>query len=646
MPKISGLTAGATATGAEKIPAVQGGVTVRLTPAQLTNVVRPEDYGALGDGSTDDYAAFAAALAALYAADGGTLKLAKKRYRINTAIVLTNDGTHTGSTPSRQPAIQIIGEGSWASGQGGTVEGCTILDIRSSDVLGHIQSYGLGLLVLEDFHLTDGGNSGGNPFIFHTATTLKANRISVIGSSNVGSATCNQDAIISGGTGTDYTTVANGPFQGYGTIIRDCYFDRIRRGWYARTYCNGCVFSGNTFWNASGTNLASGAAVEILGDASNNSVGNHIDIPILEIGSYVYGVKLTKSSWNYIKVAPFDDTVTTLNAVHLTDSNSGFNTIVGNHALSGSKAFFSQATGNTSNIWLNNDSGTFSFFPNLDATVLKAGSVTAYSRTGGMLLSQPSTAGSESDAMLRVLRSAAEASDPAGTIWSLVQGGTLSWGGSLAGNITNAAAAGVSYTANGRSIVANGSGGAMTINSGTGGSFLTQQHFGVKYNTHAGTLYAQIGGGFEGIKFGAALDVGVARNAADIIEINSGTLGALRDLTLRALTATSLTASTGITTAGLTGTVQSLSGAGALNITTLTTAWTTTGAGNAGTLADGAVGQFKHIVHVVDGGSGVLTPANLANGTTITFTNVGEAAMLQFLGTEWHVMSLYGAVLA
>lgn len=96
----------------------------------------------------------------------------------------------------------------------------------------------------------------------------------------------------------------------------------------------------------------------------------------------------------------------------------------------------------------------------------------------------------------------------------------------------------------------------------------------------------------------------------------------------------------------LAGSIQSLSGAGAVNLTTWTTAFTSTGAGNALTLADGAVGQIKYIVHVADGGSGVLTPTNLFNGTTITFTNLGDSCVLQFIGTEWHVISLNGAALA
>ena len=81
---------------------------------------------------------------------------------------------------------------------------------------------------------------------------------------------------------------------------------------------------------------------------------------------------------------------------------------------------------------------------------------------------------------------------------------------------------------------------------------------------------------------------------------------------------------------------QNLSGAGAVNVTAFYTAYTSSGAAQALSLADGVVrGQLKLICHVVDGGSGVLTPTNLLGGTTITFTTVGESALLEFNGVRW-----------
>ena len=97
------------------------------------------------------------------------------------------------------------------------------------------------------------------------------------------------------------------------------------------------------------------------------------------------------------------------------------------------------------------------------------------------------------------------------------------------------------------------------------------------------------------------------------------------------------------------GSIQSLSGPGAVNITTGTTAFTSTGAGNALTLADGVAGQFKTIIYVAEAGgadTGVLTPTNFGNGTTITFTNVGDSVVLQFIGTDWWLVSINGATVA
>jgi hypothetical protein len=76
---------------------------------------------------------------------------------------------------------------------------------------------------------------------------------------------------------------------------------------------------------------------------------------------------------------------------------------------------------------------------------------------------------------------------------------------------------------------------------------------------------------------------------------------------------------------GASGTVQALSGPGAVNITSLATAFTSTAAGNALTLADGAQGQLKTIVYVAEaagGDTGVLTPANLGSGTTVTLLEI------------------------
>jgi hypothetical protein len=106
---------------------------------------------------------------------------------------------------------------------------------------------------------------------------------------------------------------------------------------------------------------------------------------------------------------------------------------------------------------------------------------------------------------------------------------------------------------------------------------------------------------------------------------------------------------TSVATGPIFGTVQSLSGPGAVNITTLTTAFTSTGTGDALTLADGAQGQLKTIIYVAEaagGDTGILTPSNLGSATTITFNAVGDSVTLQFAGTDWWVVGLRGAAVA
>lgn len=91
---------------------------------------------------------------------------------------------------------------------------------------------------------------------------------------------------------------------------------------------------------------------------------------------------------------------------------------------------------------------------------------------------------------------------------------------------------------------------------------------------------------------------------------------------------------------------QSLSGAGAVDITNAFTALTTTGAAQALTLANGSAGEIKIITHVVDGGSAVLTPTTKIGFSIITFTGVGESAMLVYTAAGWAIVALNGAVAA
>jgi hypothetical protein len=92
--------------------------------------------------------------------------------------------------------------------------------------------------------------------------------------------------------------------------------------------------------------------------------------------------------------------------------------------------------------------------------------------------------------------------------------------------------------------------------------------------------------------------------------------------------------------------IQSLSGAGAVNLTDMMTSLTTTGASQALTLADGIAGQIKIITHTVDGGSAVLTPTTKIGFSTITFTNVGDTASMIYTSAGWAITGSRGVTIA
>lgn len=90
-------------------------------------------------------------------------------------------------------------------------------------------------------------------------------------------------------------------------------------------------------------------------------------------------------------------------------------------------------------------------------------------------------------------------------------------------------------------------------------------------------------------------------------------------------------------------TAQSLSGPGAVNITTRITEFTSTGVDDALTLANATnVGQKKTVIHVVDGGSGILTPTSGLGYSTITFTTAGESVELEWRSGGWAVVGFGG----
>jgi hypothetical protein len=92
--------------------------------------------------------------------------------------------------------------------------------------------------------------------------------------------------------------------------------------------------------------------------------------------------------------------------------------------------------------------------------------------------------------------------------------------------------------------------------------------------------------------------------------------------------------------------VTATSGAGAVAITSRIHEVTTTGTGDALTLANGTAGQRLTIIYVAEGAGGdtaVITPTTLAGGTTITLNALGDSAEIIYSSTGgWYVVGLGG----
>jgi hypothetical protein len=93
---------------------------------------------------------------------------------------------------------------------------------------------------------------------------------------------------------------------------------------------------------------------------------------------------------------------------------------------------------------------------------------------------------------------------------------------------------------------------------------------------------------------------------------------------------------------GFADTPQAITAAGAVSITTTLSTIASAGV-IALTLADGIQGQIKVIVMITDGGTATLTPATMNDGTTLAFADVGDSAILMWIGASgWQVISMAG----
>ena len=450
---------------------------VEAIQAHTAPVFRPEAYGAVRDGSTDDYAAIMTAITAAYDAGGGIVEFSRGTYKSGTAITMPDTGHAT--RPQTVP-ITLRGVGpQWTGRNSVTTTGGSVLDITGTDTYGKVKTKGAGWLGIFGITFTDTAGTT-TPFLYTTNTTLHVEGCAFIGS-KTGTA-CDQDAIICGGTNPHETTGGptaggawNDGFQGYATRIIGNY-----------------IIRDNTIWLQSG-NVA-GAAIELNGAAASGTdmaAGNTISGNLIEVGSYVYGIDLEYATQNSLIGNHFyDPTATTLYGIRLR-VNAQSNFVIDGLNLRGitdlgpteyPNLILTSAQGRTSAVGPLN-------IPDLNYdTIIKRLKVTGSGATAFTI--QPDTATPDAGNLILVKRSAAEGTNPSANILELRQRADIVMRGAQAGNITFQDAAGTdftTFTGAGRNWNAAGTGGAMKIDSGTGGSYLTLQNYGLKLVLQDGT---------------------------------------------------------------------------------------------------------------------------------------------------------------
>jgi hypothetical protein len=211
----------------------------------------------------------------------------------------------------------------------GIPTGGTILDLRFNGP--KIVTYGLGLFEASGITFASFG-SNDEPFILTTNTTLHIHDCGFYGTAP--HHTADNDAIVLGGTNAPAvgTNDPNAPFQGYGTVIRDNYFARIRRVVYGRVFANAVVVTGNTVWSNCGTNLADGAAIELDGDpddiTSQVNGGWYVAGNLIEMTHYPYGIKCRESQRNAFIANNFYDPGAVTIAYHHFSSTGTLNYVI------------------------------------------------------------------------------------------------------------------------------------------------------------------------------------------------------------------------------------------------------------------------------------------------------------------------------
>jgi hypothetical protein len=199
---------------------------------QIYNAV---SYGIVGDGATDDTAAWNSLFATIATETGGggaAIYLPHDAHSICLgALVIPNDGG--GPAPNNtNKFLRIFGaggysNGAWISASAGASSSISATTEPTDYTPTKIVTLGYGLLELDHLSLVSGGTDD-LPFFLTTNTSVQHHHLYVSGNSAHSGASCKQDAFLIGGTSDSTDGTVTGKFNGYPYSVKEHYFDRIR----------------------------------------------------------------------------------------------------------------------------------------------------------------------------------------------------------------------------------------------------------------------------------------------------------------------------------------------------------------------------------------------------------------------------------
>lgn len=450
-----------------------------------------ESFGGTNDGTNTASAndvALVAALSYLDAMGGGKIRYRAGTYRFDAVVAPVNSGE---AIPRMKP-VEFEGAGCWWSGNGLQTYGGTVLDLRAVSAEGKMQFRGSGIFKSTGITYTNLGTADTSPILKTTNTTLHLRGNAFIGHITKANLDCDQDAIILGGYPDPGPSGAHtSPFQGYGSIIAENYFDRLRTLVFLGMYCNGTVVSRNTSWTRCGN--ANGAAYVIDGDPGatniNAAVGNLIEKNLIEVNFYKWGIwgknACVRNVFAYNDV--YDPGAVHQAAIRL-DANATNNLII--TSFGAPAGYVSEANpGLQNNHILGSGDEPWETNHLKARTQITTRALTIQPVSADLIRVEP--IGTMGSGALATFRSGTTDANPdaVGIRFQWKADGSKAIGGTGAGNVTNSLATGAEYWNNGRAWGFNNrSGGFMEINSGTGGGFLDLKNFSIRYYSHGGTL--------------------------------------------------------------------------------------------------------------------------------------------------------------